>query len=465
VKFRLASARPARALASSPLAAWVAALVCAATVTVGCDGANHSAANTVNACASLAVSHQVATPPVNPDVPVLGYNPYNTFGTSVSQELIVGIVRAMAGNGMRAAGYRYVILDDGWQGSRTSSGELTADPVRFPCGMKRLTAFVHASGFRFGIYTSPAPTACSGRAGSGGHVAADARTFAQWGVDYVKLDWCGADYSPAGAAAITRTWRSALSATGRPMILSINAGGSPSVGQWARQTANSWRVGGDICGSWYNLTRPPSASARRCYNQRYDEGIYDYLTSPSLRQQAALAGPGHYIDPDMLEVGTAAESPSGKDLPATALTPAEAGTNFAMWAMWSAPLIAGSDPRTMTGADLASTVLLSRQLIAIDQDPLGRAASLEPSPLGWQVWVKPLADGRIAAAMVNLGSTPMTAGFSWQQLGLSVPPVLVRDAWANRAVAVSPRGLDASVAPHGTAVYELTPRPSPSPGG
>jgi alpha-galactosidase len=419
----------------------------------------------VNACASLAAGHPVAPPPVNPDIPVLGYNPYNTFGTGISQELIVGIVRAMAVNGMRAAGYRYVVLDDGWQGGRSSSGELTADPVRFPCGIKRLAAFAHASGFRFGIYTSPAPTACSGRAGSGGHAAADARTFARWGVDYVKLDWCGADYSQAGAAAIARTWRSALSATGRPMILSINAGGSPSVGPWARQTAGSWRVGGDICGSWYNLTRPPSASARRCYNQRYDEGIYDYLTSPGLRQQAVLTGPGHFIDPDMLEVGTAAESPSGKDLPVTALTPDEARTNFAMWAMWSAPLIAGNDPRTMTGADLASTVLLNRQLIAIDQDPLGRAARPEPSPLGWQVWVKPLADGQLAAAVVNLASTPLTARLSWQQLGLSGPPVILRDAWADRAVAVNPGGIDVQVAPHGTAVYELTPSRSPRPAG
>ena len=423
MKFRLPSA------AAGPCARGRGAAAVCAAVTVGCTTGPARGLFAANACASLVAGHPVAPPPVNPDAPVLGYNPYNTFGTSISQGLIVGIARAMAGNGMRAAGYRYVILDDGWQGGRTSSGELIADPVRFPCGIKRLAAFVHASGFRFGIYTSPAPAACSGRTGSGGHVAADARTFAQWGVDYVKLDWCSADYSPAGAAAIARAWRSALSATGRPMILSINAGGAPSVGQWAPTAANSWRVGGDICGSWYNMTRPPSATARRCYNRRYDEGIYDYLTSPSLRQQAALAGPGHYIDPDMLEVGTAAESPSGKDLPATALTPAEARTNFAMWAMWSAPLIAGNDPRTMTGADLASTVLLNRQLIAIDQDPLGRAATLEPSPAGWQFWLKQLSGGRTALAIVNLADTPVTAIFTWRQLGLARSRLTCSTPW------------------------------------
>jgi alpha-galactosidase len=254
------------------------------------------------------------------------------------------------------------------------------------------------------------------------------------------------------------------------VILSINAGGSPSVGPWARQIANSWRVGGDICGSWYNMTRPPTASARGCYSRQYDEGLYDYLTSPGLRQQAALTGPGHYIDPDMLEVGiapgpTGTRSPSGTGPAPAALTPAEARTNFAMWAMWSAPLLAGNDPRAMTGTDLASTVLLNRQLIAIDQDSLGQAARLESSPPGWQVWIKPLADGQIAAAMVNLDSTPLTATFTWQQLGLSVPPVVVRDAWANRTIAVNPRGLEVQVAPHGTAVYELTLRRSHRPAG
>ena len=169
---------------------------------------------TARCAPELAASHPRHRRRCDPDRPVMGFNPYNTFGTTIDQALIVGIVHAMAGNGMRAAGYRYIILDDGWQGGRTAAASSPPIPPGFPCGMTRLAAFVHASGFRFGIYTSPAPKACSGRTGSGGHVAADARTFASWGVDYVKLDWCGSDYSPAGAAAIARTWRAALNATG-----------------------------------------------------------------------------------------------------------------------------------------------------------------------------------------------------------------------------------------------------------
>jgi alpha-galactosidase len=446
----------------------LAAVAIAAASTVGCDlaaGAPGSAA--AGSCASLNVARPVPPPAVNPGRPVLGFNPYNTFGTSFSQSLIVSIVRAMARNGMRAAGYRYVLLDDGWQGTRTADGQLTADPVRFPCGIKRLAAFVHAEGFRFGLYTSPAPRACSGRDGSGGHLLADARTFASWGVDYVKLDWCGADYSAAGAAAIAAGWRAALNGTGRPVILSINAGGDASVGSWAHLIVNSWRVGSDLCGSWYNQTKPPPATARRCYTRAYEAGIYDYLTSSGLRRQAALAGPGHYIDPDMLEVGTLAQSPGGgQDLGSLALTPSEAGTNFAMWAMWSAPLLAGNDPRTMTGTDIASTILLNRQLIAIDQDPLGRpAALLSGGQAGqnwgqawqvWQVWRKPLASGNTAVAVVNLANSPKSATFSWRALGAARPPAGLVDAWTGQRVRVPAAGLSVSVPPHGTAVYLLT---------
>lgn len=454
-----ASARHGRALAAAVAAPVLAVAITA--VTAGCTA--HPAAapaalgGAARCAAELAVSHPQAPPPVDPDLPVLGFDPYNTFGTNFNQGLIVAVVRAMAANGMQAAGYRYIILDDGWQGGRSARGQLTSNPARFPCGMTKLAAFVHASGFRFGLYTSPAPKACSGRTGSGGHVTADARAFASWGVDYVKLDWCGSDYSPADAAAIARTWRAAMNATQRTIILSINAGGSPSVGPWAHQIVNSWRVGGDICGSWYNLTQPPARTARHCYNQLYDEGIYDYLTSPGLQQQVALTSPGHYIDPDTLEVGTAAESPSGKDLPSYALTPAVAGTNFAMWAMWSAPLIAGNDPRSMTGSDLASTVLLNRLLIAIDQDPLGRAARLLLSGAGYQVWRKQLAGGRVAVAVANLASAPMATSFSWLELGFATPPASALDVWADRMISVNPDGLAVEAAPHGTAVYELTP--------
>jgi alpha-galactosidase len=411
-----------------------------------------------DACSELVAAPARTPPPVELTRPAMGFNPFNTFGTTFDQSLIVAVVEAMARNGMRAAGYRYVILDDGWQGSRTAGGQLTADPRRFPCGIKRLAGFVHREGFDFGLYTTPGPRSCGGRTGSAGHVSADARTFAGWGVDYVKLDWCNADYAPAAAAAIAGQWRAALDATRRPMILSINAGGAPTVAPWAHAVASSWRVGGDICGSWFNQSSPPSPTARRCYHDRaYHMGIVDYLRSSVLRQASRYAGPGHYLDPDMLEVGTLSESATGTNLATDALTASEAGTNFAMWAMWSAPLIAGNDPRLMHGADLASQILLNSEIIAVDQDPLGQPATLVPGPAGWQVWRKPLTGGRAAAAVVNLSDHPASGAFSWAQLGVTGRPSSLRDAWAHRDLPVT-TGLRVHLAAHATAVYVIAGR-------
>lgn len=439
---------------------WRALAGCAGAVAVavggiaGCSHAHEPGA--AAACAQLAASPKVAPPPVDVRRPALGFDPFNTFGTTFDQALIVGVVKAMAGNGMRAAGYRYIILDDGWQGPRNAAGQLTADPYRFPCGIKQLAAFVHGEGFRFGLYTTPGSRSCAGRTGSAGHVAADVRTFARWGVDYIKLDWCDADYAPAAAAAIARRWRAAIASTGRPMILSINAGGSPTVAPWAHTVANSWRTGGDICGSWYNQSRPPPPTARRCYNdRRYHMGIADYLNSPVLRAEEPYAGPGHYLDPDMLEVGTAPESGVGPNLPGYALTYSEARTNFSMWAMWSAPLIAGNDPRTMNGTDPASRILLNRQVISIDADPLGHPAVLVARRGTWQVWRKPLQGGRVALAVVNLGDRPGRTAFSWAQVTSRSRPATVTDVWAHRGLAVR-GGLAVGLPAHGTGVYVLS---------
>jgi alpha-galactosidase len=437
--------------------AWAGLLALALSGAVSCASADPAvSAAQARSCAQLTAGPKSSPPAVNPMRPAMGYDPFNTFGTTFDQGLIVSVVKSMEINGMRAAGYRYVILDDGWQGSRDSSGQLTADPSRFPCGMARLAAFVHHQGFWFGLYTTPGSRSCAGRPGSAGHVRADARTFASWGVDYVKLDWCNASYATADAAALARGWRSALDATGRRIVLSINAGGDPSVAPWAYTAANSWRTGGDICGSWNNQSRPPAPTARRCYNdRRYHMGIVDYLRSPVLRAEARYAGPGHFLDPDMLEVGTAAESPAGQDLPSYALTLDEATTNFSMWAMWSAPLIVGNDPRTAYGNDAPGSILLNREMIAIDQDPLAQPATLIIGGKRWQVWRKPLSGGRLALAVVNLGDQPGGAAFTWSQLSPAAPPATVRDVWAHQS---RPAGasLQVRLGAHGTAVYVLT---------
>jgi alpha-galactosidase len=350
-------------------------------------------------------------------VPPMGFNHYNHFGNSVTESVMREIVDAMVANGMRDAGYRYVNIDDSWQGGRDAAGKIKTNG-NFPSGIRPLADYVHARGMKLGIYTSPNHTSCGGRTGSAGHVQQDVDSFASWGVDFVKLDWCGADYSSSGAAAIATEWRDAIARTGRPMVLSINAGGGAEVGGWAKDRVHMWRSGDDICASWYNKTRAKAATAEDCYTSNYHSGIYDYIYSRASADPERV-GPGHWADPDMLEVGNAG------------LTFEEARSHFSLWAMWSAPLIAGNDPRAMTAGSDATRILLNPEVIAVDQDPAGVMARKVSDTNGLQVWSKPLADGRQVILLLNATDRAADITATRSSLGLTGNHAL-RDLWARR---------------------------------
>jgi alpha-galactosidase len=318
--------------------------------------------------------------------PPMGFNHYNRFGNSVNEKDMRQIADAMVANGMKAAGYQYVNLDDSWEGERDGSGQITANE-NFPSGIKALADYVHQRGLKFGIYTTPSARTCGGHIGSSGHVTQDVDTFAAWGVDFLKLDWCGSDYSEKGARAIAQQWHDAIGAAGRPMVLSINAG--LAAGPWASRIATMWRSGDDICASWFNKTAAHAPAARDCFNKQYHDGLYDVLNGGTAGQ-ASRAGPGHWADPDMLEIGN------------PGLTADEAATEFALWSMWSAPLLAGNDPRTMTDVD---RLMLNSEIIAIDQDPLATMARKVGDHAGLQIWSKPLAGGDEALLLLNTTDT------------------------------------------------------------
>ncbi len=382
-------------------------------------------------------------PAVDAAGPPMGFNHYNSFGTEVSEETIREVSDAMVGNGMRDAGYQYVNLDDGWQAPRDADGNLTAN-ARFPSGIKALADYVHARGLRLGIYTTPTSTSCGGRPGSAGNTERDVATFAAWQVDFIKLDWCGADYSPAGAQRIARRWRSAIASTGRPMVLSINAGGSLSVPTWASRSATMWRTGDDICASWFNKTRQPSPAAPNCWTRRYHNGILDYLESSTEKHQPYV-GPGRWADPDMLEVGN------------PGLTDDEARTHFGLWAMWSAPLLSGNDPRTMTPTDATSATLLNPDAIAIDQDRLTAMATTVHKSDSECVWLKPLSNGRFALLLANLSETPRNITINWSDVGVH-GRFLVRDVWDRHdGGPISPQFRAVQVPPHGSVLLLLSP--------
>jgi alpha-galactosidase len=352
--------------------------------------------------------------------PPMGWNSWNKFACHVDEQLIEQTADAMVSSGMRDAGYRYVVIDDCWQVYRDTSGTIVADPQLFPHGMKALADYVHAKGLKFGIYTDAGTNTCQGRPGTLHHEAQDARTYAAWGVDYVKEDWCHAQ----GLDAPTqyRLFHDALLATGRPIVLSICEWGSHHPWAWGPGIGHLWRTTGDIEDTWASMLTNADLS--------------------SLHQ--AVAGPGGWNDPDMLEVGNGG------------MTDAEYRAHFSLWAIMAAPLIAGNDLRTMSEATRA--ILTNREVIAVDQDSLGVQGWIaeQPSP-GLQVWVKPLAGGARAVLLLNRTDAEAPMRADWSAVGLRAGRAKVRDLWAHEDRGTFTGSYTATVPSHAVALVTLSP--------
>ena len=351
--------------------------------------------------------------------PPMGWNSWNHFHCDVSERLIEETADAMASSGMRDAGYRYVVIDDCWQTARDVNGVIVADSARFPHGIKAVADYVHGKGLKFGIYTDAGTKTCQGRPGTLGHEEQDARTYAAWGVDYVKEDWCNARNLVAPDQYAT--FRDALARAGRPIVFSICEWGSNQPWDWAPKVGNLWRTTDDIEDRWASMLANLDQNG----------------------QHAAAARPGAWNDPDMLEVGNGG------------MTDDEYRAHFSLWAIMAAPLIAGHDVRTMSEATRA--ILLNREVIAVDQDSLGAQGILvsEQSP-ELQVWAKPLADGSRAVALLNRGTeaAPITASFA--RVGLHVDSATVRDLWAHVDRGRFGRQYRAVVPPHAVIMVRIT---------
>ena len=370
-------------------------------------------------------------------VPAMGWNHYNTFGNGITETTVHHIIDAMATNGMLAAGYHFINLDDSWQGTRDRQGNIQPNS-QFPSGIKALADYAHSKGFSFGIYTTPGTTSCGGHTGSRGHIQQDVQSFASWGVDYIKLDICS-DARKDTIRTDVRAFEQAIHATGHAMVLSLSSGGGGQPWTWAAQEGlNSWRTGGDICQAWISTVRD---NQRHCYHPP-DGGVYSIITSANgshLAASAAGTGIGHVPDPDMLEIGT------------PGLTFEESKSQFAVWSMVSAPLIAGNDPHTMS--DATRSLLLNTDVIAIDQDSLVKAGVQVRAVNGILYWVKPLADGGYAVLLLNSNDSTTTTSVQWHDLGLgwSQP---TRDLWAHQSLgAVS--GWAGAIPAHGVMLFRI----------
>jgi alpha-galactosidase len=315
----------------------------------------------------------------------MGWNSWNKFACNVSEDLIRSEADAMVATGMRDAGYQYIVIDDCWQVSRDQNGNIQPDPQRFPHGMKALADYIHSKGLKFGLYSDAGTMTCQKRPGSRGYEFQDARQYAAWGVDYLKYDWC--NHSTQDSAASYSTMRDALLASGRPIVFSLCEWGSTKPWLWARDVGNLWRSGGDIGDVWES--------------PKEGLGIVNILDHNA--DLYSFAGPGHWNDPDMLEVGNGG------------MTDAEYRSHFSLWAMLAAPLMAGNDLRSM--APDIREILTNKDVIAVDQDPLGEQWRRVAKNGDLEVWSRPLQDGSRAVILFNRGKEASQMEATWQELG------------------------------------------------
>ncbi len=319
--------------------------------------------------------------------PPMGWNSWNTFQTNINEKLVKDIADIMVTSGMKDAGYTYIVLDDGWMAKeRDSQGNLIADPIKFPSGMKALADYIHAKGLKFGLYNCAGTRTCADYPGTRGYEYQDARLYADIGIDYLKFDWCNTNGINAKEAYTTMS--KALKVAGRPIIFSLCEWGNNKPWLWASPVGELWRTTTDI------TNRFEGVKNNGTWSQFSVMKIVD--AQDSLRK---YAGPGHWNDPDMLEVGNGMKVNEDR-------------AHFTMWCMLAAPLIAGNDLRKMSAA--TKSILTNKEVIDVNQDALGIQGYRYSTQDSLEIWVKPLANKEIAVCFLNRSITPKKVNFSWK---------------------------------------------------
>jgi alpha-galactosidase len=372
--------------------------------------------------------------------PPMGWNSWNTFQTKISEQLVMDVADEMVSSGMRDAGYLYLVLDDGWMTmERDSAGNLVADPQKFPHGMKALADYVHQKGLKFGLYNCAGTKTCAGYPGTRGYEYQDGRYYAALTIDYLKYDWCNTEGINAKEAYGTMS--RALRQAGRPLVFSLCEWGQNKPWEWAAPYGQLWRTTGDINNCFEGTINHGSWSAN-CAMKIVD-------LQDSLRR---FAGPGHWNDPDMLEVGNG-------------MTSGEDRAHFSMWCMLAAPLIAGNDIRHMSAA--TKHILTNREVIAVDQDPLGIEGFKYRSVDSLEIWFKPLVGGAWAFCLLNRSSQAKKLVFDWKkeqvldaltdrQLNAQAATYQLRDLWLSKQTGTTADPLRAEVPAHDIVMLKLT---------
>ena len=361
----------------------------------------------------------VAADPTVASTPPMGWNSWNHFACKVTADDVRAAADAIAANGMKDAGYIYVNIDDCWEGDRDGQGKIRSN-AKFP-DMKGLVEYIHSKGLKAGIYSSPGPKTCAKYEGSYGHEDQDAQQYAEWGFDYLKYDWCSAEkiYQRSQMTAVYQKMHDALVRTGRPIVFSLCQYGYERVWRWGASVGgNLWRTTEDI-------------------SDHYDRMSVIGFDQDGLEP---FAGPGHWNDPDMLEVGNGGMNHD------------EYITHMSLWVLLAAPLLAGNDLSKMTPETLA--ILTNKEAVAVDQDTKGvqgRRVSQE-GPL--EVWAKPLADGSVAVGLFNRGESVNPITVKFKDIGLS-KSAQVRDLWRHQDLGSQNGAYTTDVPRHGAALLKI----------
>ena len=369
--------------------------------------------------------------------PPMGWMTWNLFMGNINEKLIRETADAMVESGLAAAGYNYIFIDDLWQGGRDAQNNIIPDPAKFPSGMKVLADYVHSKGLKLGIYSDAAQLTCGGYTASFGFEKQDARTFASWGIDYLKYDYCNAPEDSATARTRYRAMADALQSSGRDIALGVCEWGQRKAEEWCENVGGQlWRTSYDVRDMWKDVKGQGGM------------GILDIIniTAPL----SHYARPGQWPDMDMLVVGLNGKGGPSSDLGGTGCSYTEYQTQMSMWCMLSSPLALSNDLRKLTEED--RRIILNREAIAINQDALGKAAERKVYEKGYQIYLRPLTDNHYAVALMNTADTAQKLAFSFKQIGLD-GKYRMRDIWQHKQVAERATKWAGKVEAHETKVW------------
>ena len=371
--------------------------------------------------------------------PPMGWMTWNLFQGRISEQLIRETADAMISEGFADAGYKYIFIDDLWQGGRDAQNNIIPDPVKFPSGMKALADYVHSKGLKLGIYSDAAQLTCAGCTASLGFEEQDARTFASWGIDYLKYDYCNAPEDSATARRRYRAMADALQKSGRDIVLGVCEWGQRNAEEWCAEVGGQlWRTTYDVRDMWKDVVHPGGM------------GILDIVNATA--PLAPYVSRSQWPDMDMLVVGLNGKGGPSSDLGGVGCTADEYQTQMSLWCMLSSPLAMSNDLRSLTPDD--RRILLNREVIAINQDPLGKAAERKVFTDTHQIFVRELSNGSHAVALLNTADAPLRTTLNFASLGLA-GRYAVRDVWRHAELSRKASSWKGTVLTHGTLVLVL----------